>query len=183
MTRYIGGIVLEALKVKYVDVKIIQRDLAQNPPPHLTPDILEIFYQRNIPKMAFADELATEVLVSDIILVEAPMYNFSVPSVLKSWIDYVLRAGRTFTYNKEGAEGLVKGKKVILILSSGGIYTSGDLKNMTHQEPYLRTVFEFIGLTDIDTIHIEGVGGGGEKAVIALEKAKQKLNVILKNMS
>jgi FMN-dependent NADH-azoreductase len=118
--------------------------------------------------IAKSDSLIDELLAADIIVIAAPMYNFGIPSTLKAWIDYVARAGRTFRYTEKGPEGLVKGKKVILIHSRGGIYSSGPAQAMDHQGTYLRSVLGFLGITDIESIDVEGVAYGldaAEKAV------------------
>src|SRR5258707_6628105 len=96
------------------------------------------------------------------------MHNFGIPSTLKAWIDHVVRAGRTFTYSEGGPEGLLKGKRLILVLASGGVYSNGPAKQLDFQEPYLRAVLGFIGLTDIGVVRVEGVAMsaiGPEKAV------------------
>lgn len=92
------------------------------------------------------------------IVIAAPMYNFTIPSTLKAWLDHITRAGRTFRYTPEGVpEGLLKGKKVYVIASRGGVY-SGDspVRSLDFQEPYLRTILGFNGLTDVTVIHVEG---------------------------
>jgi FMN-dependent NADH-azoreductase len=113
-------------------------------------------------------------LKSDILVIESPMYNFSIPSALKAWIDHVLRAGRTFQYGAAGPEGLALGKKAILVLASGGVYTAGPYQAYSHQESYLRQVLGFIGITDVQAVHIEGVASGPEKAAEAVTDAKAK---------
>src|SRR5581483_12149622 len=95
------------------------------------------------------DENIRAVQDADILVIGAPMYNFSIPSALKAWIDHVVRRGVTFSYSDKGPEGLVKGKKVYVAISSGGVFSEGMLKTMDFVEPYLRTVLGFIGLTDI----------------------------------
>jgi FMN-dependent NADH-azoreductase len=85
------------------------------------------------------------------------MHNFGPPSTLKAWIDHVVRAGRTFSYSEKGPEGLLKGKRAILVLASGGVYSDGPAKPFDFQEPYLRTILGFIGLTEVDVVRVEGV--------------------------
>jgi FMN-dependent NADH-azoreductase len=114
---------------------IIYRDLVANPIPHLTLD-------------AFAANLdLEEFLAADTIIIGAPMYNFSAPTQLKAWIDRILVAGRTFRYTENGPEGLAGGKRVIIALARGGIYSEGSpAAALEHLESYLRGVFSFIGI-------------------------------------
>ena len=98
------------------------------------------------------------------------MYNFSLPSALKAWIDHIVRAGKTFSYSEKGVSALVTGKKVFLVIASGGVYSDGPLKEHDFVEPYLRWILGFIGLTDITTVRVEGAGVPGLKET-ALEKA------------
>ena len=151
-------------------------DLVQNPVPHIAPAFVDVLYTKpDAPELALSRTLVAEILASDIIVLEAPMYNFNIPSVLKAWIDHIVRAGLTFTYSASGVEGLLKGKKVILVLGRGGMYTEGPMKVMDYQETYLRAVLGFVGITDIDTVLIEGVGMGVEKREEALASAKKKI--------
>jgi FMN-dependent NADH-azoreductase len=93
------------------------------------------------------------------------MYNFSIPSTLKAWIDHVARRGRTFRYTEKGPEGLLKNKKVFVLGARGGVYSKGSpYSAFDFQEPYLRAVFAFLGLTDVTFVHFEGVGMGPEAA-------------------
>ncbi len=103
-----------------------------------------------------SDEAIRDILESDILVIGAPMYNFAIHSSLKAWIDHIVRAGVTFSYSEKGAEGLVKGKKVYLVLSTGGVYSEGPMKEHDYVEPYLRYMLGFIGLTDITTVRVEG---------------------------
>jgi len=100
------------------------------------------------------------------------MYNFSIPSTLKAWIDHVARAGRTFRYSEQGPEGLLKGKKVFVFVSRGGLYgADSPAAAMNFQEPYLRTVLGFLGLTDVTFVAAEGIGYGPDAAAAGRAKA------------
>ena len=127
-----------------------------------------------------ADTLIEEVEAADVIVIAAPMYNFSIPSALKSWIDHIARAGRTFRYGAAGPEGLLKNKKVFIITGRGGIY-SGDspAKSLDFQEPYLRAVLGFLGLADVTFIHVEGLKVGPEAAAAAIERARKAIGDLL----
>lgn len=117
-----------------------------------------------------SEEAIQDILEADILVIGAPMYNFSIPSALKAWIDHIVRRGVTFSYSEKGVEGLVKGKKVYLVESSGGIFSEGMLKEKDFVEPYLRWILGFIGLTDITTLRVEGTAIPGMMEQ-AMEKA------------
>jgi len=176
-TRKIGKVTLEKLGQIYPNAEIIERDLARNPLPHISPEMLAAMFSGDDskPELALSNQVVDELFASDVILIEAPMYNFGIPSVLKAWVDHVLRAGKTFKYGAAGPEGLVKGKKAIIVVSRGGIYSEGAYKVMDYQEPYLRAVLSFIGISDVEAITIEGVAMGEEKIAEALLKAENQV--------
>jgi FMN-dependent NADH-azoreductase len=124
-----------------------------------------------------SDQLTEELLSSDLLVIASPMWNFGIPSSLKAWIDHVVRAGKTFNYAGAGVEGLAKGKKAILVLASGGVFSEGPWKPWDTVEPYLRRILGFIGIDDVQTVRAEGMNipplaiyavPNGEKAVEAL---------------
>ncbi|HEY3642841.1 MAG TPA: NAD(P)H-dependent oxidoreductase, partial [Xanthobacteraceae bacterium] len=125
---------------------------------------------------ALADALIAEIEAADTIVLAAPMYNFSIPSTLKAWIDHIARAGRTFRYTAAGPEGLLKGKKVFVVTGRGGFY-SGDspARSLDFQEPYLRALLGFLGLTDVTFIHVEGLKVSPEAAASGLARARQAI--------
>ena len=109
-----------------------------------------------------------ELLAADTLVLAAPMYNFGIPSTVKAWLDHVIHPGKTFQYGANGPEGLLKGKKAVLVLSTGGAYTEGPAKGMDFVEPYLRAVLGFIGITDVTVVRAEaqamGEAGAASKA-------------------
>lgn len=123
------------------------------------------------PNAAEAARALEEFLAADVVVIGAPMYNFSITSSLKAWIDRILVAGKTFRYGANGPEGLAGGKRVIIASSRGGIYSAGPAAAMDFQEPYLRAVLGFIGITDIEFVRAEGVAMGDEHKAQALETA------------
>lgn len=113
-----------------------------------------------------------EVMAADIIVIGAPMYNFSIPSQLKAWIDRVVIAGKTFRYGANGAEGLLKNKKVFIASSRGNVYSPGSpAAALEHHESYLIGVLSFIGLTDVTIVRAEGLAFGPEARDAAMSKA------------
>jgi FMN-dependent NADH-azoreductase len=123
-----------------------------------------------------SDDAVAEMLEADVIVISIPLYNFAIPAALKSWVDHVVRAGKTFSYQTGRPEGLLLNKKVYLAIASNGVYSDGPMKPMDYAEPYLRFILGFMGLTDITTYRIEGSGIPGvmENAV---EKGLQSVAV------
>ena len=135
VSRTLTQAIVDRLAAAQPDTEIVRRDLIAEPLPHLTLD-------------AYADgSVLDEFFAADTIVIGAPMYNFSLPTQLKAWIDRVLVAGKTFRYTADGPEGLVQGKRVIIALARGGFYdASSPAADYEHLERYLRAVFGFIGI-------------------------------------
>ena len=150
------------------DARLVLRDLARNPHPILDEPALGALFtpadqrtQEQAARVALDDALIAEVQAADVIVLGVPMYNLGVPVQLKSWIDAVARAGVTFRYTEKGPEGLLKGKKVYVGLARGGRYRDTPFDT---QVPYLKTVFGFLGMTDVHFVYAEGLNMGGESA-------------------
>lgn len=120
-------------------------------------------------------QMLEEFLAAETVVVGAPMYNFSIPSQLKAWIDRLAVAGKTFRYSEAGAEGLAKGKKVIVASTGGGHYSVAPASAMDHQETYLRSVFGFFGITDIEFIRAEGLNLGADQKQFAIAEAEKTI--------
>jgi FMN-dependent NADH-azoreductase len=164
---------------------VITRDLAANPVPHLTEQMMGAYFtpaeQRNADQahtIKTSDALVDELLAADTIVIGAPMYNFSVTSGLKAWIDHVARVGRTFKYGANGPEGLVSGKKVYVFVASGGAYSEGPAAAYDHVTTYLRSVLGFLGMTDVTFIVAEGVAMGEEAVAAAIAKSRTSIAAI-----
>ena len=125
---------------------------------------------------AVSERLVSQFLAADVVVIGAPMYNFSIPTQLKAWIDRVAQVGRTFTYTEQGPQGLAGGKTVIVASSRGGVYsTNPALAGLDHQESYLRTVFGFFGITDIRFVRAEGIAMGEAAKTQALSAAEAQI--------
>ena len=127
-----------------------------------------------------SERLVSQFLAADVIVVGAPMYNFSIPTQLKAWIDRVAQAGRTFAYTEKGPQGLAGGKTVIVASTRGGVYSSNPaLAGLDHQESYLKTVFGFFGITDIQFVRAEGVAMGEAAKAQALGAADLSIKALV----
>lgn len=157
--RLIGNMV-EQLRRQEPGLTIIERDLGASPVPHLSFDCAAAL--RGEPQnaeqrqaRALSDTLIAELTAADTIVIGAPMYNFGIPSTLKAWFDHILRAGVTFRYTEAGPEGLIKNKRVIVVMTRGGLYSEGPAAAMDSQEPHLRTLLGFIGIDDVTFVRAE----------------------------
>ncbi len=155
------------------------RDLAVEQVPHLDIDLLSGWMkpaeQQNEAEKAAAARsnlLTDELLAADVLVLAAPMYNFAIPSTLKSWLDHVLRAGVTFKYTETGPQGLLTGKRAFVLTARGGVYSGSALD---HQEPYLRQALAFVGIHDVTFIHAEGLNMGAEFLEKGLAQAREQL--------
>lgn len=152
------------LKAQYPEAKVIERDLAKGSLPHLDYPTVKAIFTRDHAEveslkevLRLSDQLTEEVLSSDLLIIAAPMWNFGLPSSLKAWIDHIVRPGKTFRYTADGVEGMAAGKKAILVLASGGVFTEGPWKPWDTEEPYLRLILGFIGITDVQIVRAEGM--------------------------
>ena len=156
-------------------------DLAVDTPNHLSADsigfraapgaapLTEVQEREN----AVSEALVSQLLAADVIVLGAPLYNFSIPSQLKAWIDRIAQPGRTFTYTDKGPKGLATGKTVIIASSRGGSYSNTEAgRAMEHQESYLQTVLGFIGITDVRFVRAEGLAMGETARSQALASAQ-----------
>lgn len=162
------------------NAKVTHRDLGEAPPPHLIAQTLNGVRGTATTDTEFAarrlsDELIAELKAADTVVIGAPMYNFSVPTTLRAWFDYVLRAGVTFKYVDGAVRGLLGGRRVIVIESRGGLYSEGPAQAIDFQEPYLRHLLGFIGITDVTFVRAEKIGYGPEARTAAIEGAKAKI--------
>ncbi|MGQ0800131.1 MAG: FMN-dependent NADH-azoreductase [Pseudomarimonas sp.] len=152
------------------DAVVTYRDLDAEPLPHLTG---RSFAQTDPAEAAAAESVMADFLAADLVVIGAPMYNFSVPSTLKAWIDRIAVAGKTFRYTSNGPEGLAGDKRVVIASSRGGAY--GDNSPMDFQEAYLRQVFGFLGVRQIEFVRAEGLAGSAESRQSKLATAKSNI--------
>jgi FMN-dependent NADH-azoreductase len=163
-SRQLTGRLRKRLKGLYPDAKLIEHDLATNHLPHLDYQTVRAIFTKDQSEaeslkeaLRLSDQLTEEVLFSDLLVIASPMWNFGLPSSLKAWIDHIVRPGRTFRYAGAGVEGLAQGKKAILVLASGGVFTEEPWKSWDTVEPYLRLILGFIGINDVQTVRAQGM--------------------------
>jgi len=162
--------------------RVIVRDLASDPVPHLTAERFQAFLSQPGARTdeqrkhaAYSDALIEELKTADTIVFAVPMYNFSIPSTLRAYFDHIARAGVTFRYNADGPEGLLKGKKTYVFIARGGIYTDA----ADTQTPYLKQFLGFIGLTDVTFVFAEGLAMGDESREKSLSQAHDAIGELL----
>lgn len=180
VSRALSREIVETLSQNNPGAFITRRDLAVKPLDHLTGE--HVAAMRGAPASAGIEvdmragaRALEEFLAADIVVIGAPMYNFSVPSQLKAWIDRLAVAGKTFSYGENGPVGLAGDKRIVVASSRGGFFSVGTpFAAFDHQETYLRSLFGFLGVTRIEFIRAEGVAMGPEARDRALEDTKRQ---------
>jgi FMN-dependent NADH-azoreductase len=186
ISRQLTAAVVERLKQDNPSATVNHRDLIATPVSHLSGELLQVLRPApgSTPPSAptllaeaeQTEKLLSEFLDADVVVIGAPMFNFSIPSQLKAWIDRVAQAGRTFRYTAEGPVGLAVGKKAIVVSTRGGFYAGTAYEAaMDHQEAYLRTVLNFLGITDVTYVRAEGVAVSAEKKEEAMISASRQI--------
>lgn len=170
---------IESLRQSNPSLDIIEKHFAKQPMPHFdgvmlqavsTAPELRTAEQAQLAK--FADKQIEELQQADILVIGMPMYNFGVPSMLKSWFDFVARAGVTFQYTEHGPEGLLQGKKAYVIATRGGQYKDTPMDSQT---PFVETFLKFLGIIDIKFIYAEALNMGDESRQLSIDQAQQKI--------
>lgn len=184
VTRELSASIVKALRDAEPGATVTYRDLVADPLDHLTGDVIQVVKFRNLDGMTerqrteleLAEALVDEFLAADIVVIGAPMYNFTIPTQLKAWIDRLAQAGKTFRYTETGPIGLAGGKRVIVASGRGGAYSVNPaLAALDHQEAYLRTIFGFFGITNVEFVRAEGLSMGPEAKEKAMESAGRQI--------
>ncbi|MCP8895525.1 FMN-dependent NADH-azoreductase [Shinella daejeonensis] len=183
VSRRLTAAAVAQLRAENSEMTVLYRDLVARPLAHLSGTHLAA---ANAPAAEVDADTAADVaeshavleefLAADTIVIGAPMYNFSLPSQLKAWIDRIAVAGKTFRYTADGPEGLAKGKRVIILSTRGGLYSVGPASAMDHQESYLRTVFGFIGIDDVQIVRAEGLNLSADSKLAAISEAERVIS-------
>jgi FMN-dependent NADH-azoreductase len=184
VSRKLSAAVVERLLALTPDARVTYRDVASDPVPQYTAALAQAAagdtQYASAGDVAVLDRVLQEVLAADTIVIGAPMYNFSIPSQLKSWLDALAVAGKTFRYGATGPEGLLGDKRVIIASARGGLYGPGTpAASAEHHETYLRSFLGFLGITNIEIVRAEGVKLGPEQAEAALGAALQQAGRLL----
>ncbi|WP_339863076.1 FMN-dependent NADH-azoreductase [Thalassospira alkalitolerans] len=168
-SRQIASKLIERIVAATPAANVVERDLNDKSIPALTGEIVGAFYtpaenrtgaQKDV--IAVSDKLVAELKASDVVVIGAPMYNFSVPSTLKAWVDLIARVGVTFNYTENGPKGLLEGKKAYLVVATGGVPVNSAADFAT---PYLKQVLGFVGIADIEVIDASGFAVNAEEAM------------------
>ena len=187
VSRLLVGDIVQRLVDINPHAYLTYRDVGQDPIPHLTPATVagiraNAQTEAELGARTLSDQLIAELHAADLIVIGAPMYNFSIPSSLRTWFDHVLRPRVTFAYGAGGPEGLLKGKRAIVVESRGGLYSEGPSRAIDFQEPYLRQLLAFIGIADVSFIHAEKTGFGPEAREAALASAREQAGRAISRM-
>jgi FMN-dependent NADH-azoreductase len=175
-----SSMLLDNLAMLWQDqgANITQRDLVADAIPLLDGELAtglrggDNLSARQLQAIALSNELIAELKATDTIVIGAPMYNFMIPTQLKAWIDFIARAGETFKYTEAGVQGLVAGKRAIVVTSRGGMHKDN---GSDHLVPYLKTLLGFIGINDVEVVYAEGLNMGQQSAENAINSAMQAL--------
>ncbi len=178
--------IVTAWTAKHPDTEVEYLDLVAQAPNHFTMAAMaprtgqtEGLSAEQTAENAVSEQLVSQFLAADVIVIGAPFYNFSIPSQLKAWIDRLAQPGRTFRYTASGPEGLAKGKTVIVASSRGGVYSTTDaMQALEHQESYLKVVLGFFGITDVRFVRAEGLGLGPEAVASAFASAANDVKAV-----
>ncbi|MES2191517.1 MAG: NAD(P)H-dependent oxidoreductase [Pseudomonadota bacterium] len=180
VSRQLTAQIVASWSAAHPATEVSYLDLAVNTPTHLSAESLgfrlpadAVLSDAQKRENAVSEALVSQLLASDVIVVGAPMYNFTIPTQLKAWIDRVAQVNRTFKYTEKGPVGLATGKTVIVASTRGGAYSTSDAGNaMEHQESFLKTVFGFLGITDVRIVRAEGLAMGDAAKAAAISAAQ-----------
>jgi FMN-dependent NADH-azoreductase len=182
VSRLLSAGIVARLRALHPNSQVLYRDLTVDTALHLSDRHWSALKGAEVTDPLLGADVAMgngyidDLFAADVIVIGAPMYNFSIPSQLKVWIDRVAIAGRTFKYDANGVEGLVKGKKLFLASSRGGFYTGDSpVAFLDHHETYLKGMMGFIGMTDVTVIRAEGINYGEEARIAAIAKANEEI--------
>jgi FMN-dependent NADH-azoreductase len=181
-SRRFASALVARLRAAHSGAAVMLRDLAAEPLPHVDAAFVAAMFTPEAERtpaqhaaMALSEMLVAELEAADAVVIGAPMYNYSVPSALKAWIDHVVRARRTFRHTPEGPVGLLRDRLVHVVTASGGLYGEGPGAAVDFFAPYLRTVLGKVGLKDVRVLRVEGLALGPEAVAAALARAEAEL--------
>jgi len=187
ISRHLSGRIVAGLVQRFPDAVVVRRDVATDPPAHANADIIDIVrYKKDedlsadqLREKALANKLIGEMEAADVIVIGSPMYNFTVSTQLKAWIDRVCQSGRTFKYTPDGPVGFLTGRRAIVAASRGGLYSAGKFAHRDFQIPYLREILAFMGITDVSFVTAERVNVSPAEKLRAISEAESAIEGIL----
>lgn len=183
ITRSLSTTYIECQKIAHPGATVVEHDLANQNFPHMRSELVSVTLGLgHVPSAAadLSEQLIVELEQCDVVVLGAPMYNFGMPSTIKAWFDYVMRVGRTFRYVDGAPQGLLpSGKKAIVFVASGGIYSEGPGQAMDFLEPHMRWLLRFIGITDVTFVRAEGLVYGPDAAQAATTDAHEKARALV----
>ena len=183
-SRRLSAELVGKLKAANPGATVTYRDVAADPLPHVDMTIRQAWMPEGekdaslTATAARSKALVDELKAADIVVIGAPMYNFTVPSTLKAWIDHIAIAGQTFQYTATGPKGLLTGK-AYLALSSGGVYSQGPFAPAEHLATYLTSLLGFLGISDVEVVRAEGVAYGPEQDKAAMTSAHERIGALV----
>ena len=185
-SRKLTAQIAAAWKASHPGTEISYLDLAADAPNHFTAAAMtprtgqsEGLSAEQVAENAVSERLVQQFLAADVVVIGAPLYNFSIPTQLKAWVDRIAQPGRTFRYTASGPEGLAKGKVVIVASSRGGMYSTTEaMQALEHQESYLKVVMGFFGITDVRIVRAEGLGLGPDAVAAAFASATKDVQAV-----
>jgi FMN-dependent NADH-azoreductase len=185
VSRLLSAEIVARQRALHPDIEVIARDLAADPALHLSSAHMAAFQGAASADATINDDLVKgnaymdELFATDLLVIGAPMYNLTIPTPLKAWIDRIAVAGKTFRYTAAGPEGLLKNKKAFIASSRGGVYSAGSpAAALEHQESYLVGLLGFLGVTDVTIVRAEGIALGAEARQEAIARAMRDIAAI-----
>ncbi|HKX41104.1 MAG TPA: FMN-dependent NADH-azoreductase [Burkholderiaceae bacterium] len=186
VSRTLAASVVDKLRDATPGLQVTYRDLTASPLPHLTGAVFAAASSGQMPQdealcadLTLGSEVLDEFLAADIVVLGVGFYNFGIPSQLKAWVDRIAVRGKTFQYTERGPVGLVRGKRVVIAIARGGYYGPGSpAAAFEHAETYLRNVFAFIGIANVDVVAAEGLGAGPDARQAGIAKARATIEAL-----
>ncbi|WP_214070063.1 NAD(P)H-dependent oxidoreductase [Mucilaginibacter sp. dw_454] len=179
----LGNAIVARIQAANPGSTVVVNDLTEHPFPHLEEATLAAFYTpaedqspENKQALKNSDAAIAAIQAADVIVIGAPTWNFGIPSVLKAWVDHIARAGVTFKYSEAGAEGLIKNKVAYIAMASGAVFSSGPYQSYDFVSTYLKTLLNFLGITDLTVFRVEGSAYPGQ-AEAALQKGIESISL------
>jgi FMN-dependent NADH-azoreductase len=185
LTTKLGDAITEQIKAKYPGSVVKERNVAKDQLPHLDNVLISSFFtpaENQSPEQAaairYSDEAIRELQEADIIVLDTPMYNFTITSTLKTYLDHIVRSGVTFRVTENGIEGLLRNKKVYLAFAGSGVYSEGGSEQAyDFAVPLIKTIFGWLGMTDISTYRVEGLKKPNAQEAVLLQEAVDSIEI------